>query len=129
MTKLLAAVWVVCIVSLGLGGTGYAGSAALKVTPNKLGNVRLVVPGPNGPTVVCVQPSTLAESIPCCKHDDQGCICSSDDCDDCKDVTRQSIQSAPVMRRPNLGPGARGERRSSVGYSTIARYPLSYMLI
>ena len=30
----------------------------------------------------------LSESVPCCKSDDQGCICSSDDCDDCKGVGR-----------------------------------------
>jgi hypothetical protein len=53
-----------------------------------------------GSTVVCVNPSTLNESIPCCKSDDQGCICSSDDCEDCKDVTRLSIKNAPVVQTP-----------------------------
>ena len=100
MKRLLTITWVVCLVCVGLGGTGYAGSAAIKPVPNKVGNVRLVVPTPSGSTVVCVNPSTLAESIPCCKHDDQGCICSSDDCDDCKDVTRQSIKTAPVVQTP-----------------------------
>lgn len=91
---------VLCVVSLGMGGTVYAGSAAIKLTPNKLGNVRVVVPASGGSQVVCVNPSTLAESIPCCKSDPQGCICSSDDCEDCKDVARNSIASAPVMKTP-----------------------------
>ena len=31
------------------------------------------------------------ESIPCCVWDDKGCICSSDDCDDCKGITREIV--------------------------------------
>jgi hypothetical protein len=83
-----------------MGSMANAGSSAIKLTPNKLGNVRLVVPAKGGPKVICVKPSVLGESIPCCKSDDQGCICSSDDCEDCKDVTRESIGAAPVMKTP-----------------------------
>lgn len=81
-------------------GPAYSGSASIKLVPNKLGNVRLVVPGPGGGRVVCIKPSVLGESIPCCKSDAQGCICSSDDCEDCKDVTRDTINSAAQMKTP-----------------------------
>ena len=50
-------------------------------------------------TVVCVRSANmnkLSESIPCCKSDSNGCICSSEDCDDCKGVTRESIATVEV---------------------------------
>jgi hypothetical protein len=33
------------------------------------------------------------ESIPCCVSDDKGCICSSDDCSDCKGITRDVVDN------------------------------------
>lgn len=36
----------------------------------------------------------LSESVPCCQSDDQGCICSADDCDDCKGITRDDEEAA-----------------------------------
>ena len=77
---------------------------AKKVNPAPVAKKeKKITKAPPGQTVVCQNGTqSLAktgpkakgvviagQSIPCCKRDSQGCICSSDDCDDCADITRE----------------------------------------
>ena len=88
LLAIVAIVAVVGVVVLVLN----AGTSSLSYSTDDLSGQAIKVGVGTAKTLVVVRSSTyssvLGESYPCCDSDSTGCICSSEDCNDCKDVNR-----------------------------------------